>query len=204
MRGTDRRSWRRSTASTPSPRARGRLRPPTRSGRPRCTSSRGGARSSSGSAAKRRHCPSAAIGRAMPADDAEWARVVEDLHASHRWLVAAVKRLTEADLERLVGEGREAGLGSGVTVAVMLHGIVAHDIYHAGQIALLRKKGARARPAGLRRLPKFSGASGWTGGARTRAATKTRTRARASAVRCEGRPLRRRRQVPSRRRARSC
>jgi uncharacterized damage-inducible protein DinB len=75
----------------------------------------------------------------MPADDAEWDRLVEDLHASHRWLVAAVKRLTEADLERLVGEGREAGLGSGISVAVMLHGIVAHDVYHAGQIALLRK-----------------------------------------------------------------
>ncbi len=63
----------------------------------------------------------------------------EDLHASHRSLVAAVTRLSDADLERQVGEEREAGLGSGVTVALMLHGIVAHDIYHAGQIALLRK-----------------------------------------------------------------
>jgi uncharacterized damage-inducible protein DinB len=75
----------------------------------------------------------------VPSDDGEWARVIEDLHASHRALVAEVKRLADADLERPVGEGREAGLGSGVTVAVMLHGIIAHDIYHAGQIALLRR-----------------------------------------------------------------
>jgi uncharacterized damage-inducible protein DinB len=75
----------------------------------------------------------------VPVDDGEWGRVVEDLHASHRSLVAAVTRLAEADLERPVGEGREAGLGTGVSVAVMLHGIVAHDVYHAGQIALLRR-----------------------------------------------------------------
>ena len=75
----------------------------------------------------------------VPSDDGEWAQVIEDLHASNRSLVAAVKRLVDADLERPVGEGREAGLGSGVSVAVMLHGIVAHDVYHAGQIALLKK-----------------------------------------------------------------
>jgi uncharacterized damage-inducible protein DinB len=75
----------------------------------------------------------------VPADAAEWDRLRDRLHASHGSLVAAVARLTDEDLERLVGVEREAGLGSGVTVAVMLHGIVAHDVYHAGQIALLRK-----------------------------------------------------------------
>ena len=76
----------------------------------------------------------------VPTDDAEWARVLEHLDASHRSLVAAVGRLADADLERPVGEeGRQAGLGTGVTVAVMLHGAIAHDVYHAGQIALLRK-----------------------------------------------------------------
>jgi len=78
----------------------------------------------------------------VPNDDAEWARVFGHLDASHRSLVAAVRRLTDADLERPVGEeGREAGLGTGVTIAVMLHGIIAHDVYHAGQISLLKKAG---------------------------------------------------------------
>ena len=79
----------------------------------------------------------------VPNDDTEWEHVIEHLHASHRSLVAAVRRLGGADLERPVGEeGREPGLGTGVTVAVTLHGIIAHDIYHAGQIALLRKASA--------------------------------------------------------------
>ena len=77
----------------------------------------------------------------VPDDDRAWDDVARRLHASHRTLVESVRRLTEADLERQVGEEREAGLGSGVTVALMLHGIVAHDVYHAGQIALLRKGG---------------------------------------------------------------
>jgi uncharacterized damage-inducible protein DinB len=77
---------------------------------------------------------------AVPDDDAECARVFERLDASHRSLIAAVKRLADADLDRQVGEeGGQAGQGTGVSMAVMLHGIVAHDVYHAGQIALLRK-----------------------------------------------------------------
>jgi len=83
--------------------------------------------------------PEAGDWPSVPPDDDTWATVAERLHASHRSLVAAVMRLTDEELERPVGEGREAGLGSGVSVALMLHGIVAHDIYHAGQIALLRR-----------------------------------------------------------------
>jgi len=41
--------------------------------------------------------------------------------------------------DALVGPSREAGLGTGVSVAVMLHGIIQHDAYHAGQMALLKK-----------------------------------------------------------------
>ena len=61
------------------------------------------------------------------------------LDVSHRLLVVAVESLSNADLERKVGPSREAGLGTGVTYAVMLHGIVHHDAYHAGQISLLKK-----------------------------------------------------------------
>jgi uncharacterized damage-inducible protein DinB len=41
--------------------------------------------------------------------------------------------------DALIGPSREAGLGTGVSVAVMLHGIIQHDVYHAGQMALLKK-----------------------------------------------------------------
>jgi uncharacterized damage-inducible protein DinB len=34
---------------------------------------------------------------------------------------------------------RDAETGQGVSHYVLLHGIVQHDVYHAGQIALLKK-----------------------------------------------------------------
>ena len=72
-------------------------------------------------------------------DEAAWAHTRLALQQSHERLVSAVKTLKESELERTVGEGREAGLGSGVTVALMLHGVIQHDAYHAGQCALIRK-----------------------------------------------------------------
>jgi uncharacterized damage-inducible protein DinB len=38
-----------------------------------------------------------------------------------------------------VGQSRDAAVGAGVSVAIMLHGIVQHDAYHAGQMSLLAK-----------------------------------------------------------------
>lgn len=76
---------------------------------------------------------------AEPADDASWDRVGAVLDASHAALVRAVRELSPERLESRVGDNRDPGLGAGVTVAVMLHGIVHHDAYHAGQIALLKR-----------------------------------------------------------------
>jgi uncharacterized damage-inducible protein DinB len=76
---------------------------------------------------------------AVPADDASWDRVGVLLDSSHAALVAAVRQLSPDQLESRVGDDRDPGLGAGVTVAVMLHGIVHHDAYHAGQIALLKR-----------------------------------------------------------------
>ena len=53
--------------------------------------------------------------------------------------MAEVTRLTDADLERMIGDERDRALGSGISRYVMLHGLVQHHVYHAGQIALLRK-----------------------------------------------------------------
>jgi uncharacterized damage-inducible protein DinB len=54
-------------------------------------------------------------------------------------LARTVRGLDPAFLDRTVGEGRDAPLGTGTTYYVMLHGVVQHNLYHAGQIALLRK-----------------------------------------------------------------
>jgi hypothetical protein len=64
--------------------------------------------------------------------EARWREDVALLGDSHRRLREAVARLTDADLRRRAPGGKE-------TVARLLRGIAAHDLYHAGQIQLLKR-----------------------------------------------------------------
>lgn len=64
--------------------------------------------------------------------DSAWEAALARLDDAHGALVAAVESLSEDDLERPVP-------GKSYNTYVMLHGIVQHNLYHAGQIALLRK-----------------------------------------------------------------
>jgi uncharacterized damage-inducible protein DinB len=68
-----------------------------------------------------------------------WQAALERLEVAHEDLVAAVKELPEAKLYEPTNDTRSAPLGTGVSHYVLLHGIVQHDVYHAGQIALLKK-----------------------------------------------------------------
>jgi uncharacterized damage-inducible protein DinB len=69
-----------------------------------------------------------------------WAAAVAELERATRELAAAIRATDPALLERPVGQGeRDAPLGSGVSFYAMLHGVVQHHCYHAGQVALLRK-----------------------------------------------------------------
>ena len=72
-------------------------------------------------------------------DEAAWDAARCDLKESILALSRAVRAMDPAELDRIVGEGRDAPLGTGVTYYAMLHGVVHHNLYHAGQIALLRK-----------------------------------------------------------------
>lgn len=67
-----------------------------------------------------------------------WRAAVERLKAAHRELAADVAALDDATLL-----GRATGRDH--TVIVMLHGIVEHDAYHGGQIAVL-KRALQRRP----------------------------------------------------------
>jgi uncharacterized damage-inducible protein DinB len=73
--------------------------------------------------------------------DARWRAALADLDAAHRELVAAVSSLSEARLLEPTNDPRNRPLGTGVSYYVLLHGAVQHDVYHAGQIALLKKAG---------------------------------------------------------------
>jgi len=66
------------------------------------------------------------------ASEEAWRRALAGFDETHRSLVETVAGLTE---ERL----RETVAGKDYTVEYMLHGIVRHHVYHAGQIALLKK-----------------------------------------------------------------
>jgi hypothetical protein len=64
--------------------------------------------------------------------DAAWSHDVALLAAEHRALRAAVARLPAARF------GRQAP-GSPFTYAALIRGAAAHDLYHAGQIQLLKR-----------------------------------------------------------------
>lgn len=61
-----------------------------------------------------------------------WKKALEDLEQGHLQLRQSITQLTDERLGETV-PGRD------YPVYVMLHGIIQHDLYHAGQIALLKK-----------------------------------------------------------------
>ena len=74
--------------------------------------------------------------------EAAWQRDRSSLETSVTELLRALSALREEDLDRMGGsiaERRNPALGTGVTHRAMVNGIVQHNAYHSGQIALLRK-----------------------------------------------------------------
>jgi uncharacterized damage-inducible protein DinB len=70
---------------------------------------------------------------------ARWTATLAALDASHQNLVNAVRGLSDDDLLRPTNDPRNRPAGTGVSYYELLHGIVQHDAYHAGQIAILKK-----------------------------------------------------------------
>jgi len=64
--------------------------------------------------------------------DAAWARAIDELTRGHLQL-----RETAAGYDDARLDDKPAG---GSTAYVLLHGAIQHDLYHAGQIVLLRKR----------------------------------------------------------------
>jgi uncharacterized damage-inducible protein DinB len=75
--------------------------------------------------------------------DEQWEAVLEALQRSHDDLVETVRTLDESRLDASVKDERSRELGTGVSHYVTLHGIVHHDLYHAGQMVLLKKAAGR-------------------------------------------------------------
>lgn len=71
--------------------------------------------------------------------DERWTAARVDLGVAVAGLARGIRQFDEAQLATRVGQERDPALGTGTTYYVMLHGAVQHNLYHAGQIALLRK-----------------------------------------------------------------
>jgi len=61
-----------------------------------------------------------------------WSKTLDDLQSNHQALRAAIRAMDETRLEDIVP-------GTQYSVYFLLHGVIQHDLYHAGQIALLKK-----------------------------------------------------------------
>lgn len=68
-----------------------------------------------------------------------WFRAQSALFAAHRELADAIRHLDDAALARPVLDFRNDALGTGLSHYVTLHGVLQHTIYHAGQMAMLRR-----------------------------------------------------------------
>ena len=71
--------------------------------------------------------------------EANWSAALERLQQSHADVVVAVRSMPRAQLEEPVKDMRDPALGTGLSFYVTLHGLAHHDVYHAGQISLLKK-----------------------------------------------------------------
>ncbi len=66
------------------------------------------------------------------ATQATWRDTVALLTREHRMLCDAITRLEDRDLATPVGRGQD-------TVGWLVRGVAAHDLYHAGQIQLIKR-----------------------------------------------------------------
>lgn len=68
--------------------------------------------------------------------DEAWTKTKEDLLENHAQLLSAIARVDESKLDQPIMTHATIPFSS---MYVTLHGGVQHDLYHAGQIAMLKK-----------------------------------------------------------------
>ncbi len=68
-----------------------------------------------------------------------WRAAVNKLQQRHEELMKAVGELTERRLDDVLITEQNRESGGGVSCYITLHGMAQHDLYHAGQISMLKK-----------------------------------------------------------------
>lgn len=69
---------------------------------------------------------------ATDTSEAAWEQAQAALDRVHESLIEAIRSVDESRLDEPIMEGKSS-------VYVTLHGVIQHDLYHAGQIAILKK-----------------------------------------------------------------
>jgi uncharacterized damage-inducible protein DinB len=64
--------------------------------------------------------------------EAAWQATLRSLETSHRSLRESIRKIDDTKLEEITP-------GTRYSIYFLLHGVIQHDLYHAGQIALLKK-----------------------------------------------------------------
>jgi uncharacterized damage-inducible protein DinB len=79
------------------------------------------------------------------ADGARWREVKADADRAQHELLAAIRALPPERLHEPVRDFRDNALGTGMTLYQTISGILQHDTYHSGQIAILKKMAGMGR-----------------------------------------------------------
>ena len=69
---------------------------------------------------------------APAANEANWRKALDELHATNQAFREALRKLSPARLDKLSAAGKRSFYAEA-------HGLIEHHVYHAGQIALLAK-----------------------------------------------------------------
>jgi len=71
--------------------------------------------------------------------EGNWWQALDELETAHGDLREQLLRTPETKMETMVGPVRDPAAGTGVSYAAMMQGLLQHDAYHLGQVALLKK-----------------------------------------------------------------
>jgi len=69
----------------------------------------------------------------------EWEKIVFNCKTSNEELIRVCESLSSTSWQAEVKDDRDGEMGTGVTYAALINGLIQHHAYHAGQIGLLLK-----------------------------------------------------------------
>lgn len=68
-----------------------------------------------------------------------WVQIKNIYFIAAEKLIEVIKKFPEENLNKSVGTIRDEPLGTGISFEAMISGLIQHNAYHAGQIAILKK-----------------------------------------------------------------